>query len=72
MVSEHQYKPELDNTELIEFKYKCDFCDKYFQSRTHLDTHIRNAHEAFICDLCNIVLASSDAMTQHKSTHREF
>jgi len=70
MVSEHQYKPELENTELIEFKFKCDFCDQYFQSRTHLDTHIRSDHEAFICDLCNKVLSSSDALTQHKSTHR--
>ena len=52
--------------ELIKFKYRCDFCDKYFQSRTHLDMHIRNDLEAFICDMCNEVLVSSGALTQHK------
>jgi len=72
MVSAHQYKPDLDHAESTDrqYQYKCDRCDKYFESKHILDTHIQSAHESFICDLCNKVLGSSDALTQHKSTHR--
>jgi len=70
MVNIHQYSPELDNTESTGMKYKCNFCDEYCQSKSQLDTHIQSAHESFICDLCNKVLGTSDALTQHKSTHR--
>jgi len=70
MVSDHEYTLDLDNSNLTEFRYKCNFCDKYFQSTPELDLHIKSDHDTFVCDLCNKVLASSDALTQHKSTHR--
>ena len=70
MKSDHQYRPDLVRTESTVMKYKCDFCDKEFQLKSLLETHIQSEHETFICDLCNKVLGSSDALTQHKSTHR--
>ena len=49
---------------------KCESCDKIFRSEAELDTHIQREHEECICDLCNKILPSVDAMNQHKSTHR--
>jgi len=66
----HDLKTDTKLAETVEMQFKCEICNQLFQSRYLLDTHLKEGHEVFICDLCNKVLPSSDSLTLHKSTHR--
>lgn len=52
-------------------EFKCDICDKCFETKALLENHIQRNHEGYVCDICNLVLATRDDLLEHKSTHKD-
>ena len=51
-------------------RYKCDYCDKYFKKKSHLDEHtlIHLGEKPFKCDKCGWGFRRQDKLTKHLVT----
>ncbi|XP_011506079.1 PREDICTED: zinc finger protein 676-like isoform X2 [Ceratosolen solmsi marchali] len=49
--------------------FKCDKCNKHFQSKNNLETHVKVVHQGekpFICEICNKAFAYQSSLKGHK------
>ena len=55
--------------------YKCEICEKRFQTNQKKNQHIRNVHgevKTFICNVCNRIFGRKEQLTLHlKNYHQE-
>ena len=56
-----------------EFPFKCDQCEKIFNHRSHLNTHIRThtGEKPFKCDICGKEFARKSSLRYHTRVHTE-
>jgi uncharacterized Zn-finger protein len=49
--------------------FKCDKCNKHFQSKNNLEAHVKVVHQGekpFICEICNKAFAYQSSLKGHK------
>ena len=53
------------------YKYKCEFCDKYFKQLRSLKNHVRShtGEKPHVCDVCGKSFTTSSGMANHRKTH---
>ena len=52
--------------------FKCDQCDKEFNSAKILKGHVRAKHTRdFVCDICNKGFENKSRLTRHSHTHNK-
>ena len=73
----YKWKRELDTHIKIiheNVRYKCDFCQGQFKSKSYLRLHKRNVHEnrrTFKCDTCDLAFKDKKHLNAHvKSLHQ--
>lgn len=62
----------VHNTRMHKKKAFCAHCNQSYPSRAALQTHLLNNHENFPCDVCGIVLKTSNALNEHMFRHTDF
>ena len=81
MISQHDLQ-ELSQRKLIfkdhgrigvkMFKCESEFCDKFFDCKRSMKSHVKNSHEGKICKVCSKVFPSSFFLSAHiKAQHPE-
>ena len=78
MISKHDIQ-ELEERKLT-FKdhgrigvkmYKCEreYCDKFFDEKRSMKSHVKSRHQGKICDVCNKVFPSKTLLNAHVKAH---
>ena len=67
-ISNKQLKRHMTSAHGYKSDYHCKDCDKYFTSKTGLNTHIKQIHEKirFSCDLCEKSFTAENTLKNHK------
>ena len=54
-----------------DFPFKCDYCDKIFNHRSHLNVHIRThtGEKPYKCEICGKEFARKSSLRYHARIH---